>query len=386
MRLTLFGVELYAKHIVMPNARDKAYAVIGDRCHRRIAQRLDIERVRKVKIGIRGDAVKDRRWSGHVGLIPAHMGDFEDLPLDIGKTVREPPDAPLQNVHAFMAAKFFAFGHQQLQAEADAQVWASRTDEFKHWFEEVMLTKLCHTVPEGSLPRQHDGVRARDVLGALRDVCRVSDTFERLVHTAQIANATIHDGDHRLQLSLRREHAMDTRIQGTGLAHRPADTFENRLGDVMAIGAVLQVDVQGEPAATDQSLEEFLYEFRRKAGADTWAWEGGMIDQIRPGADVERDRHQRLIHRHHRMAKALDAFLRPQGPIKGFSKTDAHVFDGVMVIDIEITTGVEVEVKKPIACERGEHMVEERNAGVDVADPTALKRECDLDICFLGRA
>jgi hypothetical protein len=121
-----------------------------------------------------------------------------------------------------------------------------------------MLTKLRHTVPEGSLPRQHDGVPARDVLGALRDVGRVSDTFERLVHTAQIADATIHDGNHRLQLSLRREHAMDTRIQSTGLAHRPADTFENRLGDVMAIGAVLQVDVQGEPAATDQSLEEFL--------------------------------------------------------------------------------------------------------------------------------
>ena len=67
MRLTLFGVELYAKHIVMPNARDKAYAVIGYRCHRRIAQRLYIERVRKVKIGILGDAVKNRRWSGQRG-------------------------------------------------------------------------------------------------------------------------------------------------------------------------------------------------------------------------------------------------------------------------------------------------------------------------------
>lgn len=179
---------------------------------------------------------------------------------------------------------------------------------------------------------------------------------------------------------------MNARIQGTGLAHRSPDTFENRLGDVMAIGAVLQIDVQGEPAASDKSLEKFLHELRRKAGADARAWEGGMIDQIRPGGDVKRDRHQRLIHRHHRMAKALDAFLRPQGPVKGFSKADAHVFDGVMVIDIEIATRLEVEVKKPIACERGEHMVEERNAGVDVADPTALKRERDLDICFLGRA
>jgi hypothetical protein len=36
---------------------------------------------------------------------------------------------------------------------------------------------------------------------------------------------------------------MNARIQGTSLAHRPANTFEYRLGDVMAIGAVLHVDV-----------------------------------------------------------------------------------------------------------------------------------------------
>jgi hypothetical protein len=34
-------------------------------------------------------------------------------------------------------------------------------------------------------------------------VCCVSNALERFVHTAQIANATIDDGDHGLQLSLR---------------------------------------------------------------------------------------------------------------------------------------------------------------------------------------
>ena len=49
---------------------------------------------------------------------------------------------------------------------------------------------------------------------------------------------------------------MNARIQGTGLAHRSPDTFENRLSDVMAIGAVLQVDVQGEPALRRINLLE----------------------------------------------------------------------------------------------------------------------------------
>ena len=116
MHLTLFGMELHAKHVVVPNARDKAYAVLGCRCHRRIAQRLYIERVRKIKIGTLRDAGKNRRWSGNVGLIPAHMWDFEDSPMVIGEAGGEPPYAPLQDVHALMAAKFFAFSHQQLQA------------------------------------------------------------------------------------------------------------------------------------------------------------------------------------------------------------------------------------------------------------------------------
>src|ERR671925_169966 len=138
-------------------------------------------------------------------LIPAHMRDFEDLPLAVGETVRKPPHAPLQNVHAFMAAKLFALGHQQLQAQADPQVWASRTNEIQYRFEQIMGVKLCHTVPEGPLSWEDDGVRAGNVPGVLRDVCRVSDTFERLVHTAEVTDATIDDSDHGLQRSLRRE-------------------------------------------------------------------------------------------------------------------------------------------------------------------------------------
>src|SRR5262245_21202687 len=145
----------------------------------------------KIKIGIRRDTVKNRRRSGHMGLVPSHMRDLENLSLDVGETVRKPSYAPWQDVHAFVTAKFFAFGHQELQAQTDPQVWASGADELKHWLEEVMFTKLRHTIPEGSLAGKHDGVGACDVLGALRDMCGVSDTLECLVHAAQIADAAV---------------------------------------------------------------------------------------------------------------------------------------------------------------------------------------------------
>src|SRR5215510_13018103 len=112
MRLTLLGMELHTKHVVVPDTRDKAYAVIGGRGHRRIAQWFNIKRMREVEIGILRDAGENRRWAGNVCLIPAHMRDFEYLALDVGETVWEPPHPPLQDIHAFVAAKFFAFSHQ----------------------------------------------------------------------------------------------------------------------------------------------------------------------------------------------------------------------------------------------------------------------------------
>jgi hypothetical protein len=202
MGLALLGVKLDAKHVVIPDAGDKAHAIIGRRRHDPIAQWLHIKRVREVEIGILGDTVENRRAPGYVCLIPAHMRYFKPMTLRIGETMRKPPNSPMQNVQAFVAAEFFAFGHQQLQAEADAQVGASGPDELEHRFEEVMLPKLRHAIAEGPLPRQNEGLRARDILGMLGDLCRVSDTLERLMHTAQITDATVHDGDHGLQFPL----------------------------------------------------------------------------------------------------------------------------------------------------------------------------------------
>ena len=112
MRLALLGVELYPKHMLMPDAGDKAHAVIGRRRHSHIAQRLHIKRVRKVEIGILGDTVKNRPSPDYMCLIPAHMRNFEPVAMHVGEAMRKSPNAPLQDVHALVTAEFFAFGHQ----------------------------------------------------------------------------------------------------------------------------------------------------------------------------------------------------------------------------------------------------------------------------------
>src|SRR5262245_60283125 len=113
MPLALLGVELHAKHIVIPDTRNKARAVVSRRSDDGIAQGLHITRVREVEISTRRDAIENRRGASDVSLIPAHMRDFEHLSMGIGKAVRKSSHTPLHQVHPLMAAKFLAFGEQQ---------------------------------------------------------------------------------------------------------------------------------------------------------------------------------------------------------------------------------------------------------------------------------
>jgi hypothetical protein len=86
------------------------------------------------------------------------------------------------------------------------------------------------------------------------------------------------------------------------------------------------------------------------------------------------------------MAKALNAFFGPQGLIKRLSKADPDILNRVMVIDVEIATGVQTEVKKSIAHQRRQHVVEEWNPRGNVAHAAALEGQVDLDVRFFRRA
>ena len=55
-----------------------------------------------------------------------------------------------------------------------------------------------------------------------------------------------------------------------------------------------------------------------------------------------------------------------------------------MIVDFEITLGLNVDIKKAVAAEGIEHVIEERHAGFDRSLAAAVDIQIDRDIRFFG--
>ena len=75
--------------------------------------------------------------------------------------------------------------------------------------------------------------------------------------------------------------------------------------------------------------------------------------------------------------KAGDAKLVAHGFGKCLAEHDAHVFDRVVRVDLKIALRFHGEVEQTVARERIEHVVEERDARVDIGLARAVDLKCE---------
>ena len=101
---------------------------------------------------------------------------------------------------------------------------------------------------------------------------------------------------------------------------------------------------------------------------------------MRPAAQVERDDGQRLVHRHDEVAGAVDAAAIAQRLRHRFAERDAEVLDRVMLIDVEIAGGLDVEVEGAVPREQLQHVIEKPDAGRDGIAAASLDRQLQLDL------
>ena len=105
----------------------------------------------------------------------------------------------------------------------------------------------------------------------------------------------------------------------------------------------------------------------------------------RPG-HVDGGVRQRLVHRDEGVAEPADALLVAEGLTERLTQRDRGVLDGVVSLDLDVALGAHGQVEAGVAAQRGQHVVVERHAGVDVDLPGAVEIELDDDVGFLGAA
>ncbi len=86
------------------------------------------------------------------------------------------------------------------------------------------------------------------------------------------------------------------------------------------------------------------------------------------------------------MAITADALLVADGPRQRLAQRDAHVFDRVMRVDMQIALGLDVEVDQPVPGDLVEHVIKEAHTGGQFGDAGAVEVEGHGDLRLGGVA
>src|SRR5579884_4457561 len=135
------------------------------------------------------------------------------------------------------------------------------------------------------------------------------------------------------------------------------------------------------PGAAREPLKEVVYELGLQV-ADQPRLYFRINDGCDPSTQVYGGKAEGFVHRHQEISGAHNALLIAERAVKGFAQRDAYVFNGVVLVYVEITLAEQLQIKCSVPREEFEHVVEKTNAGTDLVSPCALNREAQRNLRF----
>ena len=169
--------------------------------------------------------------------------------------------------------------------------------------------------------------------------------------------------------------APDGHLEGT------CESLEDAF-DLVVLILALGLDVEVDASGIGERLEEVMEHLSGDI-AYLFAMELGIPNEPGTAAEVEGDLAEAIVHGETE-AVAANAALVAEGLEDAFAESDAGILDGVVLIDVEIALDVYGEVHARMTAYLFEHVVEEDEAGGDVATACAVEVEGDLDVGLLG--
>src|ERR1700733_5077320 len=189
-----------------------------------------------------------------------------------------------------------------------------------------------------------------------------------------------------LQHALRGRNAGRPRIGGGGGPQRAGDGLELGLDDVGGVAAVEEVDVQAEAGRGRQRLRDVLGK-RGVVAADHRRHPGRLVvHHVGAAGQVDGGPDEGLVERDERVAEPGDAGLVAQRLAQRLAERDRGVLDRVVRVDLGVALGADGETETAVLAELVEHVVEERDAGLDLDRAGAVEVELDQQLRLLGLA
>src|SRR5258708_16741544 len=146
----------------------------------------------------------------------------------------------------------------------------------------------------------------------------------------------------------------------------------------MAGAAVEHLHVHVGARTLSEALEEILDELRLQVAAAPGV-EPEIDDGVRAAAEIDRRDGERLVHGHHEIARAVDAPASPEGLRDGFAERNAHVLDGVVLVNVQIAVHLQRQVERAMSSEQLHHVIEKADTGRDLVASTTFDAELQPD-------
>ncbi len=140
-----------------------------------------------------------------------------------------------------------------------------------------------------------------------------------------------------------------------------------------------EIHMQGNTGMLRKSTQEFLCQSRVER-TDFLIGNGCIILQKGPIGYIDHDTHQSLIHR--QMALTIPRYpaLIPQGIHKRLPQTDTDILNRVVVINQDIALAGDGQIEKTVDGKERQHMIEERDTGIDLGPAGSVKHQLQPDI------
>src|SRR5882762_6645939 len=105
-------------------------------------------------------------------------------------------------------------------------------------------------------------------------------------------------------------------------------------------GTQMHVDSGGLCEALKKILDELDLEI-----ADALCRDLCIHHAVGPAAEIDGGDGKCFVHGHEEISGAQDAALRAESSLHGFAERNSDVFDGVMLVHVEIAAGLHVQIK-----------------------------------------
>src|SRR5262245_33766976 len=183
----------------------------------------------------------------------------------------------------------------------------------------------------------------------------------------------------------RRHLAGGFRVNRDGRAKRPRQTLEARLGDMMTVLAVKRLHMQRDARIHGKSMEPLAHEVGVEL-TDLVPGETNLEHQDRSSRYVDDHARQGLIHGHVHAGVTGNSLHVAKRLLHRLSERDADVLGRVVLVDMQVAVGFDLDADARMAGKQVEHMVEETDARRSVGYAGAIEVHAHLDVRFFRLA